>query len=223
MLDLPHIRGLVLDLDDTLYPEIDFVRSGFRAVAHAHAGLLGDAAASIDLMWRIFNEADRTRVFNLALQHLGLTADAATIAALVQTYRAHSPRISLHPDADRLLARAQGRLLLGIVSDGPLETQQRKVDALVLQPRVHAVELTDLYGREFWKPHPRAFESVARFLGCPHRELAYVGDNPEKDFIAPNRLGWTTIRIRRTDGIYRDRAAPPGGEPRFEIDTLDEI
>ena len=43
----------------------------------------------------------------------------------------------------------------------------------------------------------RCFEEMAGRLGLQHSQLAYVADNPAKDFVAPNTLGWLTIRIRR--------------------------
>lgn len=223
MKSLSHVHGVVFDLDDTLYPEIDFVRSGFRAVAGQFRAALGPADAAVDRMWETFSHGDRTRVFDAVCAERGRGDDRALVAEMVRTYRGHVPSIRLHEDAARLLARLSGRMLLGVVSDGPLETQQNKIDALGLAPRVHAVELTNLYGRAFWKPHPRAFEQIARRLGCPHGELAYVADNAEKDFVAPNGLGWTTIQVRRADGVYRDRMAAPGGAPHHVVESLDEL
>ena len=41
------------------------------------------------------------------------------------------------------------------------------------------------------KPDKYAYEMVEAFF--PQCEYVYVGDNPEKDFLAPNKLGWNTI------------------------------
>ena len=35
-------------------------------------------------------------------------------------------------------------------------------------------------------------------------------NNPEKDFVAPRRLGWDTVRLR-LPGQLRNEAAPPTG------------
>jgi putative hydrolase of the HAD superfamily len=39
-----------------------------------------------------------------------------------------------------------------------------------------------------------AHPAAARFL--------YVGDNPDKDFLAPNRLGWTTVMVRDERNLH---------------------
>ncbi len=57
----------------------------------------------------------------------------------------------------------------------------------------------------------------------PHAECVYVADNPAKDFVAPNQLGWLTIRIVRPDGIYRNETAPQGGDPQFTVTTLADL
>src|SRR5262245_6981850 len=111
------IRGIVFDLDDTLYPELDFVRSGLRAVAEAFAADLGPPEQSFNLMWRDAQGDDRRRVFDLALATAGQLPHADLVARMVQCYRRHTPVLTLHPDADRALSRLAGRFKLGILSD----------------------------------------------------------------------------------------------------------
>ena len=142
---------------------------------------------------------------------------------MVAAFRQHAPRISLHADADRALERLHGRYRLGILSDGFLDTQQAKIDALCLADRVDHVVLTDQWGRDHWKPDPMGFAHIAAEFGVPHASCIYVADNPGKDFIAPNQLGWRTVQISRTDGTYAGVVAPSGGKPQAIIDTLDDV
>ena len=60
-------------------------------------------------------------------------------------------------------------------------------------------------------------------LKVPHAQCVYIADNAKKDFVAPNALGWTTIQIVRSDGVYRDAAPAQGGTPRHAAESLDEI
>lgn len=53
--------------------------------------------------------------------------------------------------------------------------------------------------------------------------LIYVGDNAQKDFIAPNAMGWITVQVVRDGGIHdRDKMAP-GGMPQHRIHSLTEL
>ena len=217
------IRGVVFDLDDTLYPELDFVRSGFRAIAAAFSSRLGPPQAAFDRLWHEFQTGDRRHVFDRVVSHGTDAADPTLVSRMVDTYRRHMPSLTLFPDADRALERLAGRMRLGILSDGAVETQRNKIAVLALQSRVNEVIISDEIGREYWKPHVRCFEEIAKRLGCSAAELAYVADNPAKDFVAPNALGWLSIRVRREGGIYGNVPDAAGGAPQRVIDTLDDL
>jgi putative hydrolase of the HAD superfamily len=75
----------------------------------------------------------------------------------------------------------------------------------------------------YGKPHPMAFELTAHRFGVEHVECVYVADNPAKDFVAPNALGWLSVQVRRSDGIYLDAITADGGGPDHLIDSLDEL
>src|SRR5207249_9586322 len=88
------------------------------------------------------------------------------------------------------------RARTAIISDGPLAAQQRKVEALGLQAWFDPILLTDRWGRDFWKPHERAFREIEALTAAGGAACAYLGDNPQKDFVAPSRLGWRAGRGR---------------------------
>lgn len=235
-----RIRAVVFDLDDTLYAERDYAFSGFAAVARAFADRLGGTGRTEADLRRIFDSDHRSRVFNVLVAERGLGDDAPLVARMVEVYRAHRPQISLHPDAEAGLSRLRSSHRLGLITDGLAAVQWAKIDALHLRPRLDEIivtsELVSASGppaqaglsasaaaMEFAKPHPRAFELMAERLQVNPRECVYVADNPAKDFVAPNALGWRTVRVRRGDGIYRDVPAAPGGQPRHCVGTLDAL
>jgi putative hydrolase of the HAD superfamily len=217
------IRAVVFDLDDTLYAERDYAFSGFAAVAQAFAGTLGDPETCRLRMCQLFDTEHRRRVFNQLLRETGLKEDDKLISRMIKTYRSHKPAITLRDDAEAALSRLRGRYRLGVISDGFLDAQRAKIKALDLRARVDEIIITDELGREFWKPHTRAFECMSERLGVEPSVCAYVADNPAKDFIAPRKLGWRTIQVLQKDGIYWDQDAPEGGAPDFVITCFDSL
>ena len=217
------MRAIVFDLDDTLCLERVYAFSGFRAVATAFVDILGDPERAARTMCQLFDTEHRPRVFDEACRRAGQSGDERLIARMIDTYRNHKPALELCPDADAVLNRLRDRCKLGIISDGFLATQSAKIDALGLRDRVDEIILTDDLGREFWKPHPRAFELMARRLKVDAERCVYVADNPAKDFIAPRALGWRAIQIARPEGVYRDRPAAENGAPHYVITTLDDL
>lgn len=208
------ILAIVFDMDDTLYPERQYVRSGYRAVAAALGGKGHEADALADWMWRRFCAGQAAGMFNALDDAFDLGLDDARIAELVQLYRDHTPTLQPDDQALRLLRHLHGKVKLGLLSDGFLPAQQYKLDALGLAPWFDAVLFTETLGRECWKPSPAGYEHLRLRLNVPHDACAYVADNPSKDFVAPNALGWRTVQWRRDGQVHADKPAPAGGEPQ---------
>jgi putative hydrolase of the HAD superfamily len=210
------IAAVAFDLDDTLFLERDYVRSGFRAVDRCLKDRLDDTRDWFAALWLDFEAGVRGDAFNRVLAAAGRQADPLLVADLVRCYREHRPDLRPCPDVEPALETL--RLppeRLGIISDGPPDMQRRKFEALGLQKWFGHLIFTDLWGLEFRKPHPRAFEQFEKLTGCPPRACAYVSDNPAKDFRAPHRRGWTTVRIVRPGGLHAAEPAVPG-----EVDAV---
>jgi putative hydrolase of the HAD superfamily len=215
---------VVFDLDDTLYPEADFVRGGIQAVdqvLQSH-GVQGFAAQANML----FQEGLRGKIFDAALVHLGAPATPELITELVEIYRSHSPQLTLFADACRALDDFDQKSKIALLTDGYAAVQRNKVRALGLANRFAACIYTDDLGRAGWKPSSVPFLKIAAMLGMTDAmdSLVYVADNPMKDFVAPNQLGWTTVRVRRPGGEYA--ALEPQEDShaaKHEIVSLEEL
>jgi len=223
---VPRWRAVVLDLDDTLYPEAAYVRSGFRAVAARAQETLGVPAADAEAeLVALFEEGVRGDTFDRWLAARGLGGDVA-VDDLVAAYRAHAPEIAPFPDAGALLRRlrADGSAV-GLLSDGDPAVQGRKLDALGLRDAFDAIVVTGELGPDAVKPSPRGFEEVLRGLGdAPPGEAVYVSDNPAKDFVGARRAGMRSIRVRRAGGIYAHlEPETPEHAPDAEVSGLDEV
>jgi putative hydrolase of the HAD superfamily len=210
---------VAFDLDDTLYPEREFVHSGFTAVAQ-HLADLGviDAESFFNTTTSLFIAGARGNIFDLALERLAVIFPAARVGELVRVYREHQPQIRPFADSPKLLQLLKARgVVLALISDGPWPTQQNKLRALGLEAYFDHLVFTGAQGEDWGKPSPRAFLEVMERSGVRASACVYVADNPGKDFAGPNRLGWHTIRVRETSGLYNDASPPPGGEPQATV------
>jgi putative hydrolase of the HAD superfamily len=214
---------IVFDLDDTLYPEHEFVASGFQAVDEelGRRGIHG----FLPVARKLFDEGLRGTIFDAALIQLDVPFTPELIAELVETYRSHVPQLQLFPDASWALNR-YASTTLGLLTDGISRTQRNKVLALGLMTRFAATIFTDELGPGLRKPSLVPFQRISAHLEVQpetHR-LVYVADNPKKDFVAPNQLGWMTIRIQRGIGEYcKLDPIDQRHAPQHEINTLEEL
>jgi len=209
---------LIFDLDDTLYDERSYVESGFRAVAaHGHARYGWPVAASFRFLRETLDSDGRGAVFDRWLEAHGLHMRAAVKECLA-VYRRHTPKISLNPQAAKLLPKLAREAPLYLITDGHKLVQRRKVEALGIAPLFRKVLITHCYGRARAKPSPYCFDLVRKAERCGWADLVYVGDDPAKDFAALNRRGGHTIRVRT--GSHRDTVAAPGYEAQHVIADL---
>lgn len=223
-LDAPLPPVIVFDMDDTLYPEADFVRSGHRAVAER---VWQDLRVDIEPeLRRRFAAGQRGDLMSAALAALDVDAPQDYVGrVLVPIYREHAPAIRPHVETVPVLTelRARGHRL-ALLSDGWAEVQRRKLAALGLAGLFDEIVITDELGRDAWKPSPVGFERILIALGVAGDAAMYVSDNPHKDFAGPHRLGMRTVRIVRPGTEHGEALAPaPEYQPQRMIRALHEL
>ncbi len=209
------ITTVVFDLDDTLYDEIEYCKSGFAAVAEFLANRSESRSSSMveseappaerisAVLWEQFTTGNRTKTFNAALDELGIGYDDELVGELIEIYRNHIPTISLPQDSRDVLCELSTKYTLALLTDGFLPAQKLKVQALGIEKYFKSIVYTEQLGRECWKPSPAGFETIMQTLKVKAENTAYVADNEKKDFIAPNKLGFSTIQLIRPARIHR--------------------
>ena len=202
------IKAVIFDLDDTLYFETDYVKSGFSAVAAAlNNEQLGER------LWALFVESPKN-----VYQRAGMTEEECQKS--ISIYRSHLPKIELSKSVVETLVVLRDRgYILGIITDGRPEGQWNKINALGIKEFVSHIIVTDeLGGIEFRKPCPKAFELMKQFCDVEYGEMIYVGDNAKKDFIAPVMLGMKTCHYK-SSGLYHSEQSSAD----YEILSLSEL
>lgn len=210
---------VVFDLDDTLYAEVTYVKSAFaffgQLVAEAYGVENGTAR-----LWQLFKTGIPSPI-----QTYWSECDfpAAALADCIAAMRAHRPCIALHEGARELIANLQGRgIIWSILTDGRSLTQRQKINALLLGEIAGAIYISE--ERAVGKPDVGAYLQIERDFPEAKRYL-YVGDNPAKDFVAANGLGWMTVMLRDSGENLHTQ---PAGLPKIMqaqvfVDTLTQV
>lgn len=203
------IKGVIFDLDDTLYSEKDYVKSGFRAIG----SYLGNTEKISNELWNYFE--DGKPAIDCLLNKWN-RLDMKDL--LLKVYRSHIPDITLYDGViETIHSLRDAGIKVGIITDGRPEGQRNKIQALGLESLVDDIIITDeLGGVQFRKPCEIAFQIIQRRWAISFSELVYVGDNIMKDFQAPQQLGMKSISFICKNGIYRNDGIDG-------IDSIDKI
>lgn len=219
------ITTVVFDLDDTLYDEVEYCKSGFASVSEFLADLpqMPPAESLFDAFWKQFNAGNHSKTFNTALSELGIGYDDKLIRELIKVYRNHKPNITLPRESREVLSELGPKFTLALLTDGFLPSQQLKVQALEIEQYFKCIIYTEQLGREFWKPSPAGFEKLMETLNVKSQSMAYVADNRMKDFIAPNRLGFATIQIIRPARLHLESSQEPDSAAKYTISQISQL
>lgn len=201
---LKRLDAVIFDLDDTLYSEKAYVRSGYRAIAE----VLPQIENAEEKLWKAF-QAGKPAI-DAVLDDEGIS-DPDLKAKCLEAYREHMPVILLYPEVrDLLQSLRQAGKMLAILTDGRPDGQKKKIEALGLAELVDEILITDeLGGVQFRKPNDVGFRILKYRLGVPYERMAYVGDNPRKDFHAPRMLGMPYVYFQNPEGLYSKEAYAP--------------
>lgn len=190
-------KVVVFDLDDTLFKEIDFLKSGYRKVAELVEKRFHFTAN--DVYYNLLSWYSRgENAFAKLNESYGIENP---IKEYLDIYRYHQPNIVLSEETKTVLTGLKGAgVMMGIISDGRLETQNNKIKALGLSEWISSDLVLINKDQKYFKPNHWSFDRI--MLKCFEKNVDtdavfyYVADNPEKDFLAPNQLGWKTICLK---------------------------
>lgn len=211
-------KVVVFDLDDTLYKEFEFLKSAYKEIAYSQEIKLGlDNLFDTMMMWY----GCGYNVFDKLVQLYGSFVNKDELLTM---YRLHFPSISLSNKVRKILCELlENNVSLGILTDGRSITQRNKINALHLMDFVskESLIISEEFGLEKPSlPNYQYFEQI-----YPNADFVYVGDNINKDFIAPNQLGWNTVCLLDNGiNIHKQNFSLPAIYlPKYKIDSFDNL
>jgi len=200
----------VFDLDDTLYSERDFEKSGIEFVYNTFD------VKHIELKSIIKNRK------NWIEQIIRGSNNQITLQMVLDIYRNHLPTIQLYNDSkvflEKLISKGNE---MSLITDGRSITQRNKLKALGIESYFKKIIISEEVNSE--KPSEYNFRIV---MNNKHAEnYIYIADNPNKDFITPNKLGWTSIcLLDRGQNVHKQNfKLSTDFLPHYSIYSFEEI
>ncbi|MBE6757126.1 MAG: riboflavin biosynthesis protein RibF [Ruminococcaceae bacterium] len=192
-----HTRAVLFDFDDTLQNRREaflnyargFVRRHFPALPADTQELRAHDMAEFCASGNEFPNYD---AFYTALIEHWQWQGAPPIERLVNEARCFFPNYTtLLPNVDQGLTALRARgYLLGIVTNGDIFIQNKKLDVSALRPLFDTVVIAGEEGVS--KPDPEIFYRAAARLGVSPADCIFVGDHPEKDIEGAVSAGMQT-------------------------------
>ena len=174
---------VVFDLDDTLYDELDYLRSAYKEIAEILNN--DDPKSLFSVMFSMYRS--NLNVFKFLEEKYNKDT-----AFFLNIYRNHYPKIKVRKGVFNLLKSIKERgAYIAIITDGRSITQRNKIDALKISPFVDYIVISSEIHSE--KPSPKGYNLVEEKFNLS--QYYYIADNVKKDFITPKKRGWKTIGV----------------------------
>ncbi len=175
-------KYVIFDLDDTLIDEINFLKSAYWEIANL---ITKNDANLYDEMLKMYHQGNN--VFGVLEQKYPNFKKEI----LLEIYRNHFPTLKLNDGAESVFSFCKSKgYKLGLITDGRSITQRNKLKALNIENIFDKIVISEEFGSS--KPDERNF-LVFQQDDAYTEAFFYIADNTKKDFITPNKLGWTTV------------------------------
>ncbi len=123
--------------------------------------------------------------------------------------------LELFDDALDAIAAAREHFQVAMITNGPTDIQQSKLDLLGIEPLFSFVLISESTG--YWKPDPRIFELALERAGVAAHEAVYIGDSQDNDVAGAQSAGLAAIWMNRWDEDWCG-----GREPEHTVKDLQE-
>jgi putative hydrolase of the HAD superfamily len=207
---LPSSKIFVFDLDDTLYSERDFEKSGIEFVYN-----------KLEIKHIPLETLLNNKNFWID-QIINFPNNQITKQMVLDIYRSHTPSIKLYTDSKNFLEKL---ILLeneiSLITDGRSITQRNKLRALGIEQYFKNIIISEEINSE----KPSEFNFRLAMDNNNVKNYVYIADNPNKDFITPNKLGWTSICLLDKGQNIHKQNFNISNEflPHYSIKSFDEI
>ena len=203
------VRGLLLDLDDTLYDRGAAFRAWTDEVAHTQLGRALELQ-ELESLIAIDRRGHRPRA--------ALAAEALALHGLRVDPDEFPFQLAAHivpePAVRETIAALARKLRIAIVTNGGA-AQRTKLARIGLDRTVHAVFVSGELG--FTKPDRRIFECALAWTELDAVDVVFVGDEPVIDLAPAAALGMATAWRARAE--WPLELAPP----TYRISCISEL
>lgn len=208
------IRAVCFDLDGTLFDDEQYVRGGLRAAADTLEKRTGQSLHE-EFESAYFDEKIREGTFDHVLSRQGISMDH--VPALVEAYHANTATLAPYPETEQVLGRLKSGYRLGLLTGG--RNGRAKLERLGLTDYFDTIVVAP--NRGLTKDNLESFHYLLDSLNVQPDSAVYVGDRPALDIAQANRLGMTTVLVRR--GIWSRDPDERIEKPDAIVEQLEEI
>ena len=200
-MNLEEFSLVIFDLDNTLYPENEFLFPAYKAIARLVSDKDGvNAADAENFLINNFLKEGRRNLFDRFISEFGLKNSG--LNDFLKTLRSHKSetKIKLTPQLSKILeACIEKNIKVAVVTNGNPEQQRNKIDSIEWKGMLP--ELFIVYADETErKPSPKPLQIVLKKFETSGVNALFIGDD-KVDESAANAAGIRFLHAQSADKL----------------------
>lgn len=202
----------VFDLDDTIYMEYNYKKSGIKYILKVLKNL------GFNYKFNLMYLMSLDDPFQHIIEKLSLPRHS--VNNLIWQYRLHKPNIKLNEKTNKLIKYLNYKSAgIAILTDGRSFSQRQKLISLGLIK--YPFYISEEYNDK--KPQLKRLKLIMKTFNAEN--YVYVGDNVNKDFFGPNKLKWLTIGLKKSNlNIHKTKKnLSKNFYPKKKIDKITDL
>ncbi len=210
------------DLDNTLYDSEKYYTRAFESISeHLQKRFKIEQKTSFDFLYSNWKKTTSmyNKIFDDLIEELDLKISTIDLVKIFNEQEVYES--DLFSDTVPVLEKLSKKFKLGIITDGNISRQKRKIENC----KIHNFVNFTVYTKEIEpKPSPKPFQYALNQSSLNGVRPFYVADNPKIDFKGAKQLNFSTIRIIRGEfqNINSDEYVDYSIETLYEIEKIIE-
>ncbi|MDR0603977.1 MAG: HAD hydrolase-like protein [Bacteroidales bacterium] len=216
-------RAIIFDLDDTLYPQIEYTRQCLLYSSSLIAKISNRNQSEIEHILNHILEnkgIEYRHIYNDLFEQISFDGMPYLKDILAKFWQCQ-PILQLYESTYDVLNELKGKFILALLTDGYEKTQEYKINNLQIRHFFDSILITDSLGVKNRKPSVIPYSVMLNNINIPACNCIYVGNDPNKDFVGAKQLGLKTIRINQ--GEYKDMKVSEKFNSEFIINSISEL
>jgi putative hydrolase of the HAD superfamily len=216
-------RAIIFDLDDTLYPQIEYTRQCLFYSSSLIAELSNHSQSEIEniLNHILENKGIEYRyIYNDLFKQINFDG-FPYLKDIISRFWQCQPTLQLYEETYNILDMLKETFILSLLTDGYVKIQEYKIENLQIKHFFDHVLITDSLGIENRKPSVKPYREMLNKINLPAHNCIYVGNDPNKDFIGAKQLGIRTVRINQ--GECKNMEVSEQFDAEFKINNISDL
>ncbi|MCT8137082.1 HAD family hydrolase [Anaerobacillus sp. CMMVII] len=225
-----EVKAFFFDVDDTVYDQSKPFKDAVNYVENLTVDFPFEEVFKLsrqysDILWNQYCNQEisledlRVQRLVRAFDDFGFHLEENRAKEIQEKYEERQQHIQLFDQFIECIRKLENQgFLIGLITNGPVEHQWRKIHALKLDRYISKdhIFISDAVG--IAKPDPRIFLHVNEVLGIKPENCYYVGDSWRNDVVPPLKAGWNSIWYN-----YRHREPETNDTPTKVVYSYSEL